>query len=725
MLRVGSGLGLEVIRERGYRTVVSKGELSKIGFAPAQQRVPGLLMPVHGPDGSNSLYSYRPDSPRQTENGKLLKYEFPKNARMRLDVPPRSRAALADPTVPIWITEGQKKADALATHRFIAVALLGVWNFKGRNKFGGVTLLADFDYIVLKGRTVNIVFDSDVMTKQPVQDALARLTEHLQRKSATVNAVYLPSGPNGEKVGADDFLLNHSVDELKKLICAPRPPLKPAVPKLELLTEPPPALNRPLDLINGVAYAATWLYVQRTVTEMGGKDGEIVSLNPPRIERLRELYVVRGDGQLFGPGGHAKLEELGFDIQLGEPAREGKMWRADGVMRYTSRRRPKLAKLFGKISGVYDHFLDFNRSVADQRTMCEFSACATLVTWFSVAFTVIGYFWPTGERGSGKTKWGTIWAMTSYLGEVLLSSGSFAAIRDLASYGGAMLFDDAEGFADPRRCDPNKRELLLAGNRRGTQVPLKEPGPNRTWITKWVNAYCPRAFTAISTPDPVLSSRTIAIPLIRTANPVKANADPADPARWPCDYRLLQDYLWAAALARLPEAACIWTEFESETSVIGREFEPWRAILAVARLFERYGVEGLEERMRELMENFRKERPDIVGEDKTVLVLKALVHLANIKDVSDVSDVSDIISGEVAVSASQVVDTLRQLTGDEESEDRDERGKTHWPTARSVGRILRRLRLRQDRESNRSRNRLWTTSKHDVIALARAYGITV
>ena len=116
---------------------------------------------------------------------------------------------LADPSIPLWITEGQKKADALASHGLCSIALFGVAGFKGKNVFGGVTFLADWDYVALNDRRVLIVFDSDVMTKGEVRQMLLRLTEHLQRKKAHVGAVYLPSGGD-EKVGVDDYLLSHT-----------------------------------------------------------------------------------------------------------------------------------------------------------------------------------------------------------------------------------------------------------------------------------------------------------------------------------------------------------------------------------------------------------------------------------------------------------------------------------------------------------------------------------
>lgn len=100
-------------------------------------------------------------------------------------------------------------------------------------------------------------------------------------------------------------------------------------------------------------------------------------------------------------------------------------------------------------------------------------------------------------------------------------------------------FDDAEHLSDSKRSDPDKRNLLLAGNRRGNTIPLKEPGPDRTWRTRHVNTFCARLFSAIRLPDPVLASRSIVVPLIQTIDRTKANADD-DPSKKAC---LLHDSL--------------------------------------------------------------------------------------------------------------------------------------------------------------------------------------
>ena len=63
-------------------------------------------------------------------------------------------------------------------------------------------------------------------------------------------------------------------------------------------------------------------------------------------------------------------------------------------------------------------------------------------------------------------------AEMAYLGQTILSGGSYATLRDLADYGACLAFDDCEDIMDTKRSDPDKRALLLAGNRRGPEADL-------------------------------------------------------------------------------------------------------------------------------------------------------------------------------------------------------------------------------------------------------------
>ena len=214
-----SGISPEVIKQRGYESVLGHKRLSDLGFGRQQCRTPGLLIPLLGVDGTGIVdYQFRSDRPRLNKKGKPIKYENPRGTSVRLDVPSTCRDLLGNPSIPAWFVEGVKKADSLASRGECAVTLTGVWNFKGKNSLGGITILADFDYIALKDRECYICFDSDYRDNPSVSKAAARLAEHLSRKGARVNIVSLPAGEHGEKVGADDYLVQgHTVDELKAL----------------------------------------------------------------------------------------------------------------------------------------------------------------------------------------------------------------------------------------------------------------------------------------------------------------------------------------------------------------------------------------------------------------------------------------------------------------------------------------------------------------------------
>ena len=217
-LLLDSGISLEVALARGYRTVEKKAELNRLGFGEKQCRVPALLIPVHGVHGEIALYQARPDEPRIDKRGRAVKYETLRDCSMVLDVPPLARSMLGDPAVPLIITEGVRKADSAVSRGLCCVALLGVWNFRGTNKLGGKTALPDWEHIALNDRQVYICFDSDVMTKPQVHEAMKRLAELLRLRGAHVAFIYLPAGDAGRKTGLDDYLAaGHSWDDALRL----------------------------------------------------------------------------------------------------------------------------------------------------------------------------------------------------------------------------------------------------------------------------------------------------------------------------------------------------------------------------------------------------------------------------------------------------------------------------------------------------------------------------
>jgi hypothetical protein len=636
-----SAISDEVIRERDYRSIQDPKDLRSLGFAESQIRVPGLLLPLHSTDGQIAFYVYRPDSPRvfedkkhRNEDGtykqKVIKYETPKGQKMRVDVPPRCLAKLGDPAIPLWITEGQKKADALASAGLCSIALLGVWNFIGTNSKGGKVWLEDWRDIALNnGRPVRIVFDSDVTTKPEIRKALDVLIQRLQRKGAKVEAVYLPGGK--AKIGVDDWLAQgHTLKELEDLVEGPRPEIKAAPPVVELLDHAPLVIRRPLSLVDGKAYAAIWPYIlTRTTQKLIG--GQVVQLNEPEEIREQALHIVRNDGEIFGPAEVEKpLSGLGIDVALPEPPpAKDSLWSTPGVKAFRAGHRPDPKNTFDRVKSVIARFIDFDRSLADQETMSEMLACFVIATWFLDAFSVAPYIWANGERGSGKTSLLLILVRLSYLGSSLSPSGSFAALRDLADYGATLGLDDAEDLTDPKKSDPDKRAILLSGNRKGVTVPLKEVGPNGQWKTREVNCYCPRIFSTIQRPDPTLSSRALIIPVVRTAQRSKGNADPLDDMQWPCNRQRLIDDLWAMSLEHLSGMPAFDKLIGEKSRLIGRDLQPWRAILSVAAWLDSMGVSSLWGKIEALAAGtYQEERIDLEKVDINRIAMMAMGEFA-------------------------------------------------------------------------------------------------
>ena len=196
-LLLASAVAPHVAAARPYSTAMRAVVLERLGFAKSQRNAPAMMIPVWNVHGDRATYQARPDTPR-VRDGKPLKYETVAGDRMTLDVPRAIRGLLGNPAIPLFITEGARKADAGVSAGLCCVALLGVWNWRGTNSWGGKTALPDWELIACKGvgdvgREIYIVFDSDAMTKQSVFLALTRLKPFLASRGAVVRAIYLPA----------------------------------------------------------------------------------------------------------------------------------------------------------------------------------------------------------------------------------------------------------------------------------------------------------------------------------------------------------------------------------------------------------------------------------------------------------------------------------------------------------------------------------------------------
>jgi hypothetical protein len=224
-----SAVSPDVAEARGYRTISHTADVPP-AFARWQRRR-GLLVPTYSPDGETTSYQLRPDKPITRKSGNAPKYETPAGSRITLDVNPLMLAEVRHGDADLWITEGCKKVDALASREIPAVGIVGVWNFAEPGS-KSTRPLPCWSHVRLTGRRVRIVYDADARTNPNVQEALRRLVAMLEGIGAAVLVVYLPAVNGDGKAGVDDYLAaGGTVAELREL-AAPYQPVDIAAERM-------------------------------------------------------------------------------------------------------------------------------------------------------------------------------------------------------------------------------------------------------------------------------------------------------------------------------------------------------------------------------------------------------------------------------------------------------------------------------------------------------------
>lgn len=279
---------------------------------------------------------------------------------MGLDSPPRCHGDLGNPHVPLFIAEGFKKVDCACSRGGCWICINGVWNYRGRNADGGKTMLAEWEDVALNGRKVYLVFDSDILEKMPVYQALARLREWLKSKGADVWIIYLPSKPTGEKMGVDDWYVEDSsrtLDDLLKL--AKKELVKPALDPHE--TE----MTRVEDVLPGLPPGLASGLVVPLGYELGAGGIARMRLDRRSEDALEERRISIAPEPIFIAG---RMEDIFTTEQLFVLVyRQGERWVRKVIERSVAMDARKLVALSamgfpttsGRAAGAVEYLADF------------------------------------------------------------------------------------------------------------------------------------------------------------------------------------------------------------------------------------------------------------------------------------------------------------------------------------------------------------------------------
>jgi hypothetical protein len=115
--------------------------------------------------------------------------------------------------LPLYFTEGEKKAAKAVQEGLTCIGLGGLWNWVEKATGEGIEELGT---IAWPDREAIIVPDSDIWTRPDLQKAVYAFGKELEKRGARVSIIVIPQARD-TKIGLDDFLIKNSREKFESL----------------------------------------------------------------------------------------------------------------------------------------------------------------------------------------------------------------------------------------------------------------------------------------------------------------------------------------------------------------------------------------------------------------------------------------------------------------------------------------------------------------------------
>lgn len=464
-----------------------------------------LVFPYDG--SSRGIPMRRPDEfvrcklfpPVSDGHGHTIRYYQRAGTPPRLYVPAHARGAVADPTVPLLITEGEKKALKANQEGLACLAVGGLWNWQVSGR-----PIGDLDRIDWVERETVIVPDSDVWTRPELIQPVFALGKELEGRGAKVAVLKLPSSAAGEKVGLDDYLCAQGREGFAAL---PRLPLKHT------------AFSR----------ASAWWrdWVKR---KEGGEETASEGTALDLLERAGSVRLIHPaqdvvDGVLwYGlPADDTlvlitsarqayRVDQLpqGLGLRHAEPG-PSTVSREVAVRWLTTGQEGSIARTLDALADFYTRYV----VLRDRRTALWIAAWA-LATWCCRAFRVFPYLSiRSAEKRCGKSRLLGLMARVCFNASPVTAHPTEAQLyRSAARTGGVQLFDEVETL----RGDKDRFDALITvlnvGFERGGVVTRLEKRAER-FVEEPYEVYAPRVLAGIAGLKDTLEDRALPLFMLR------------------------------------------------------------------------------------------------------------------------------------------------------------------------------------------------------------------
>ena len=239
----------------------------------------------------------------------------------------------------------------------------------------------------------------------------------------------------------------------------------------------------------------------------------------------------------------------------------------------------------------------------------------TIGTYFYQLFDAYPFLFFYGLWQSGKTKMLTLLSLLSFLGcmDIDVSESSF--FRMAEDFGMTLLIDETEYLREGETAKALKKLIYARYKKTGGYVQRVE-GDKHKYVRNF-KIYGPLAIASVRDVDPLIADRSIRIVLWRGKDREKMKKWPQkeDP-----EFQELRDDLYRLMLQYWKKVDQYYREL-SDGWLVGREWELWRPLAAIAKLVGEEDIQRISETMSQQKQKM------MLTEKIELVVLKALAQI--------------------------------------------------------------------------------------------------
>lgn len=297
------------------------------------------------------------------------------------------------------------------------------------------------------------------------------------------------------------------------------------------------------------------------------------------IKPQKKALLLRSDGKSFRLD--KRNEELTKEnLYTDRFPQPNASWSAKGLSDFKSQTKglPEVSfvQVFQNLVETGQHYIDF-----EDKRIYSLMACWVTGTYFHRMFSSFPYLHFNGNKACGKTKTLQYLCHSAFNAEMSANNTPAYLIRVVHHNSSTLLLDEVENLSKPKDDDGRTIfNILNAGYKKGAFVgKTEQSGKDQTWTPMKFDAYSPKAFAGIQGLDPTLASRCIPVVMVNSSNMEILNREinDVDPG-----WQQIKDSLYRLLLEQFKPLRHSYNQI-TDTELVGREWELWKPILAVAQ----------------------------------------------------------------------------------------------------------------------------------------------